>query len=154
VDFISFWWYGNNSQGRIAVKLNAPNDDNFYYQTFVDSSTGWRQVVLPIKGFIKVGSPQGWSEINRILIHSVDENINGTWQINNLILGKSTQLIPGMSSSIFGNQASVQLDEGFHKFEILFVSYEEESSIWINWMPPWKKSSEVLPGENLYLLPS
>lgn len=51
------------------------------------------------------------------------------------------------------SSSSIQLDEGFHKIVLWFISYRGEGSIWINWLPFWKESWEVLPGEFLYLKP-
>jgi hypothetical protein len=153
-DYISLWWYGNNTKGRIAVKLNVPDDDNYYYQTFIDSFVGWKKVILPINGFIKVGSAQGWSSIVRILIHSVDENLTGDWRFGHLTAGKGIPQISEADYGTLGNEATIYLTEGFHKFGLFFNTYENECSIWINWLTPWENSFEVLSGEYLYLQPS
>lgn len=143
-DYISFLWYGNNSGGTIGLKLNSPDDKNYYVQTFDDNFEGWRQIILPLKFFAKIGSPVGWSSINKILIHPwASENLSGTWYLDRMVAGTG---LP------FNSSSSIWLEEGFHKIDLWFIC-EGNESIWVNWLPPWKKSWEILPGEFLYLKP-
>ena len=61
-DFITFWWYGTNSNGSIPIELwsdqRLSGGSNFYQYVFIDNFFGWRRLIFPLKvPYQTFGSP-------------------------------------------------------------------------------------------------
>jgi len=65
-DFISFYWYGNNSGIRIALRFETGDWRNQYEFSFIDSWDGWARLIIPPSSFtVHIGSPN-WDNITSI----------------------------------------------------------------------------------------
>ena len=65
-DFISFYWYGNNSGNSIAIRFASGSWKDQYQFVFVDSWEGWARLIIPLNLFnVHVGSPS-WNYITSI----------------------------------------------------------------------------------------
>lgn len=65
-DFISFYWYGNDSGIRITLRFESGSWKDQYEFSFIDSWKGWARLIIPLKLFkVHIGSPS-WAYISSI----------------------------------------------------------------------------------------
>lgn len=65
-DFISFYWYGNNSGILISIRFETGSWKNQFEFLFTDSWNGWARLIIPLDYFrVHVGSPS-WDNITAI----------------------------------------------------------------------------------------
>jgi len=57
-DFVSFYWYGNSSGLRIALRFWTGDWQNQFEYVFCDNWEGWAKIIVPLESFsIHAGSP-------------------------------------------------------------------------------------------------
>lgn len=77
-DFVSFFWYGNDSGLRIALRFWSGSWKNQFEFVFIDSWKGWARLIAPRSYFtIHAGSPS-WDNITSVRIVFYEEVKNST----------------------------------------------------------------------------
>jgi hypothetical protein len=70
-DFLSFWWYGQNSGGNLRVWIYTPDAASGYYWDIREDWLGWRRVVIPLSNPTSYwGTPGDLTSVARIGIGS------------------------------------------------------------------------------------
>ena len=65
-NFISFYWYGNNTGLHISIRFETDDWRNQYEFSFIDSWSGWARLIIPLSYFrVHVGSPS-WDNVTVI----------------------------------------------------------------------------------------
>jgi hypothetical protein len=104
-DFLTFYWYGANTAGKIVVTLHCPEGEFTYY--FDDIWIGWRKVILPLDasyGQIFIGGMEifkgksGNPSLNNITALSFRNaaqtpNLANTWYLEHIALLKLNPLL-------------------------------------------------------------
>jgi len=78
-DFFAFWWYGNNTNATIIVRIHTPNALNKGEWEIVDDWLGWRRVVLPLR---KPTTTTGTFDLTNVDEIHILFTATGTWYLD------------------------------------------------------------------------
>jgi hypothetical protein len=79
-DYISFYWYGQNTGATIILCVYATYP-NRYEITFVDNFVGWKYEVFPLSEFVAYGSPS-LNRVNQLQFYCSTQYTSGTWHVD------------------------------------------------------------------------
>ena len=85
-DFISLYWYGNNTGATLRfIALNSYEPLSYFQYYFTDDFSGWRRIKIPFSDFTTTGEPS-WDNITFLQISVMEENVSGTWYLDRVIV--------------------------------------------------------------------
>ena len=99
-DFVSFYWYGRGDWRGYVVWIEAPDEANRWWFSFIDGWRGWRRVFLPLKGLdgkyvingitvrkITRGNPDPGNVTHiDIRLSGGNPSVSGTWHIDRVVV--------------------------------------------------------------------
>jgi hypothetical protein len=84
-DYISFYWYGQNTGATISLAVYATYP-NCYEFTFVDDFLGWRNMAFPFSKFVAHGSPS-FKRVEQLQFYCLTAYTSGTWHLDMIEIG-------------------------------------------------------------------
>jgi hypothetical protein len=115
-DYISFYWYGQNTGATIILCLYATYP-NRYEITFVDNFVGWKYMAFPLSEFVAYGSPS-LNDVNQLQFYCSTQYTSGTWYVDMIELESG---LPVQISELQGTQPQIvatQIDPTKYVVEI------------------------------------
>lgn len=66
-DFLTFWWYGTDSENVFNIVVRSQSISDFFYYTIRDNFSGWKRLIIPIKMLQAEGSPS-WATVSEFML--------------------------------------------------------------------------------------
>jgi len=86
MDFICFYWYGQNTGKTLRCLIYAPLPDNAYYFDITENWIGWRRLVLPLRKFSVLQGTPSWSSVERVCLELIGHNTQATWWLDRIVV--------------------------------------------------------------------